>query len=155
MRAAGAILVANAGQIRRWPRAPERGDVRGFAAARSAEVRVDGLAAIVGEHLALSRANRGNHRWAAVAVDEALAMCRGAEVVAILSMPSVILESVSANRNCQSLQSLGFRFRCAFGAHHAEHVIFEREFLRDVLSNQMDLNCGLRIADCGIRRLLF
>src|SRR5438876_12303165 len=61
VRAAGAILVAHAGQVLRWPRAPERGDVRGFAAARRAEVRVDELAAIVGEHLAFSRANRGRN----------------------------------------------------------------------------------------------
>src|SRR5439155_5646780 len=121
VRAAGAILVAHAGQVLRWPRAPERGDVRGFAAARRAEICVDELAAIVDEHLAFSRANRGQHRVRSPTVREgliriraladarasdtfankSLAVRRRAEVVTVFGVPPVIFQSIGANRNCQ------------------------------------------------------
>src|SRR5437016_10152398 len=71
-----------------------------------------------------------------------LTMRRRTKVVSVFRVASDILQSVGANRNSQCLQGLGLSFRRAFSAHHAEHVILERQFLRDVLGNEMNFDRG-------------
>src|SRR5258708_9341409 len=46
----GTVFITHAGQILPRPRAPERGDVCRFAAARCANARVDGSATILDQH---------------------------------------------------------------------------------------------------------
>src|SRR5207237_9520384 len=60
------------------------------------------------------------------------------KIITVLGVPSAIFQSVSANRDGQGLQRFGFRLHAAFGSHHAQHVIFQRQFLSDVLSNRSE-----------------
>src|SRR5438094_8822697 len=74
--------------------------------------------------------------------NKSLAMRRRTKVVAVFRVASDILQSVGANRDGQRLQSFRFCFPAAFSTHHAEHVILERQFLRDVLGNEMNFDRG-------------
>ena len=78
--------------------------------------------------------------YARASDSEPLAMRRRAKIITILRMPAAILESKGPDHNCQSFQRLRLGLHAAFRAHDAKHVVFERQFLRDVFSHQVNAN---------------
>ena len=67
---------------------------------------------------------------------ETLAMRGGAEIVALARVPPEVLQRECAADDGLSLQSLDLILDARFGGQHADQILFQRQFARDVFADR-------------------
>src|SRR5262245_22819271 len=135
-----AKIVAHASKVRGRGRAPQRLDVRGHPAAGGMKVRVNDIAQrIAHDHSGrlFDGASRSPFdRPLRLRKRETLAMRGGTEIVALARVPPEVLHRECATDDGLSLQSLDLILDARFGGQHADQVLFQRQFARDVFADR-------------------
>src|SRR5262245_34259321 len=144
-----AKIVAHASKVRRRGRAPQRLDVRGHPAAGGMKVRVNYIAQrIAHDHagrLFDGASRRPFDRDLRIRKPETLAMRGGAEIVALSRVPPEVLQCECAADYGLSLQSLDLILDARFGVQHADQILFQRQFARDVFADRMNFDRRSRL----------
>src|SRR5215475_12981821 len=69
-----------------------------------------------------------------------LAMRGGAEIVALARVPPEVLQCECAADDGLSLQSLDLTLDARFGGQHADQILFQRQFARDVFADRTNFD---------------